>query len=318
MNWNKIGNAWERVKEGAESAWDQVANRLGSSESEKGGVGERSRERLQGTPGPWARHGYEIHVAGPSPTLAALTAAGLGAGLMYMLDPQQGRRRRALARDQVVRALNVMDDAIGVLSRDMSNRARGVWAEASAMPGRLMGESTTDDVLIERVRATLGRWVSHPRGIEVSANNGCVVLKGRILAHQLDGLLRAVGGVPGVRSVDDDLDVYESSEAVPSLQGGRSRVGERFPLMRSNWSPTARLLVGSAGGALLLAGAERGGPTGLALVGAGAGMLARAATNIPIREWVERGDQASSSQTQTHHPRATAPEGEMIEHAAGI
>ena len=32
-----------------------------------------------------------------------VVAAGAGALLMYLLDPQQGRRRRALVRDQAVR-----------------------------------------------------------------------------------------------------------------------------------------------------------------------------------------------------------------------
>ena len=38
----------------------------------------------------------------------ALLAAGVGVGalIMYMLDPEQGRRRRALARDQVTSFAN--------------------------------------------------------------------------------------------------------------------------------------------------------------------------------------------------------------------
>jgi len=55
--------------------------------------------------------------------------AGFGAGMMYVLDPRQGRRRRALARDKVVSALSRANDAIGATARDMANRARGVVAE---------------------------------------------------------------------------------------------------------------------------------------------------------------------------------------------
>lgn len=36
--------------------------------------------------------------------MRALLWMGLGAGAMYLLDPEQGRRRRALVRDQIVRA----------------------------------------------------------------------------------------------------------------------------------------------------------------------------------------------------------------------
>jgi hypothetical protein len=34
--------------------------------------------------------------------LAVLVGAGMGAGLMYFYDPQMGRRRRALTRDQLI------------------------------------------------------------------------------------------------------------------------------------------------------------------------------------------------------------------------
>jgi len=317
MNWKQVANTWERVKESAGSAWDQAAGRIGSAiEANK----EREadvRRRAQALPEYRPPRGCEIRPAGPPSALVALAGAGLGAGLMYMFDPQRGRRRRAMVRDRIVSALHDLDDAMGVLSRDIGNRARGVWAVARSMPTRMIGDSAPDDVLIARVRAKLGRCVSHPRAIEVDASEGRVSLRGPILAHELDRLLRVVARVPGVRRVDDDLDVYESSEAVPLLQGGRPRGGERFALTRTNWSPTARLLVGSAGGVLALAGAERGGPSGFALGGVGAAMLARAATNIPMRDWAGVMDR-----TTEHHPsarcRTPAAEMEMIENAARI
>ncbi|WP_410960003.1 hypothetical protein, partial [Salmonella sp. SAL4434] len=45
---------------------------------------------------------------------------------MYVLDPQQGRRRRALARDKAVRLAHEAQDAAEVVGRDFSNRARGL------------------------------------------------------------------------------------------------------------------------------------------------------------------------------------------------
>jgi len=41
-----------------------------------------------------------------------LYGAGIGAGLMYVFDPERGRRRRALARDQIVRTWRSTDDLI--------------------------------------------------------------------------------------------------------------------------------------------------------------------------------------------------------------
>ncbi len=57
---------------------------------------------------------------------------GLGAGLMYLLDPQMGRRRRALVRDQVIHLEHEAEGAARVVGRDLSNRTQGLLAEARA------------------------------------------------------------------------------------------------------------------------------------------------------------------------------------------
>jgi uncharacterized membrane protein len=54
----------------------------------------------------------------------------------------------------------------------------------------------------------------------------------------------------------------------------------RPELLQKNWSPTARLLSGAGGGALAVYGAARRDLLGAALGMAGAGLLARAATNM--------------------------------------
>jgi hypothetical protein len=56
---------------------------------------------------------------------------GLGAGLMYFFDPDSGRWRRALVRDQLVSAGHDLEDLVGASARDLKNRARGVAAESS-------------------------------------------------------------------------------------------------------------------------------------------------------------------------------------------
>jgi hypothetical protein len=56
-----------------------------------------------------------------------ITGAGLGAGLMYLSDPVMGKRRRAVARDKLVRARHEIDDALDVTTRDITNRTRGLW-----------------------------------------------------------------------------------------------------------------------------------------------------------------------------------------------
>lgn len=39
-----------------------------------------------------------------------LTSLGLGAGMMYFFDPEQGNRRRALVRDKANSLVNNVDD----------------------------------------------------------------------------------------------------------------------------------------------------------------------------------------------------------------
>ena len=65
-----------------------------------------------------------------------LTGVTLGAGLMYLFDPERGRRRRALLRDKAVSLSSQTGDALGRTARDLSNRATGVAAEASRALGR--------------------------------------------------------------------------------------------------------------------------------------------------------------------------------------
>ncbi len=67
-------------------------------------------------------------------TLAGSTAlgVGLGAGLMYLLDPQGGRRRRAVVRDKAIHALRKGGEACRKTSRDLGNRTRGLVAEATS------------------------------------------------------------------------------------------------------------------------------------------------------------------------------------------
>src|ERR687896_256085 len=181
-----------------------------------------------------------------------LVGGALGALAMYFLDPHEGRRRRVRTRDKVVHAGKRLNEAGMVTARDTVQRAYGVLASARKL---FQHEEVADGVLIERVRAELGRVVSHPHAVDVAADRGHVTLSGPILAEEVRPLLRCVRQVPGVKAVSDRLTVYEDAEAqhVSSLQGGHPRPGVRFELMQENWSPAARLAAGTIGAGLLAA-----------------------------------------------------------------
>jgi gas vesicle protein len=61
------------------------------------------------------------------------TGLFLGALAMFIFDPQQGRRRRALVRDKVARYSNDVSDYVGATAKDLSNRAYGVVKETEGL-----------------------------------------------------------------------------------------------------------------------------------------------------------------------------------------
>ncbi|MGH7768321.1 MAG: SRPBCC family protein [Candidatus Binatia bacterium] len=216
--------------------------------------------------------------------LRLLSGLGLGAAFMYVFDPQQGRRRRALARDKALRARHKLADAVGTTSRDLKNRAQGLAAEARSLLSR---EQPRDEVLAYRVRSKLGFLVSHPSAIDVDVQDGTVILSGPVLKHEVDRLLKGVGAMRGVKKVDNRLEAHESAGGVPGLQGAaRQPVGERPDILQTQWSPATRLLTGAAAGGVVLFGRRFGSVIGSASAVLGAGLLARALTNMELRRLV--------------------------------
>jgi uncharacterized membrane protein len=235
-----------------------------------------------------------------------LFGGALGALAMYFLDADSGRRRRHRTRDRITRAARRIDEASRVTARDAVHRTRGMIAAARQAFDR---GQVSDAALVARVRAALGRVVSHPHAIAVDANDGHVTLDGPILADEVRGLLRCVRHVPGVRGLSDKLTVYRDPSHVSALQGGREHPGPRFELMQDNWSPAARLLTGAIGAGMLVSATQaRGGLC--ALLGlAGGGLLARAVTNRDLATLAGIGDAASGIVVQkTIHIDAPVPE----------
>jgi osmotically-inducible protein OsmY len=119
-------------------------------------------------------------------------------------------------RDKFVCAQRKTRDAADATARDLSNRARGVAAEARSA---LRREPVDGSRLVDRVRATLGRATSHPRAIDVvAADGGAVILEGPILAAEAERVLSAAWSVPGVGRVIDHLQRHDTPDGVPSLQ----------------------------------------------------------------------------------------------------
>lgn len=207
------------------------------------------------------------------PTLVAVGAAGLGAGLMYLLDPDTGRRRRKVILQRTGRVSREAGAGAARVSRDIQHRTRGVLATLRRV---LRRDEATGEQLAARVRARLGRVVSHPHAIDVSVEDGRVVLAGPILAQEVKAALEEAERVPGVDRVDNEMDAFDRPENIPALQGGSTRTGPRSELMQSNWTPGVRLLTAASGGALLSYGIRRRDAVGAGLGMAGAALTAGA------------------------------------------
>jgi len=68
--------------------------------------------------------------------LGLIVSLAVGAGAAYMLDPERGRHRRALARDKAVAATNRMSEALEGKKRHWANLARRSPAEARGLVAR--------------------------------------------------------------------------------------------------------------------------------------------------------------------------------------
>ncbi|HEV2845156.1 MAG TPA: BON domain-containing protein [Thermoanaerobaculia bacterium] len=145
--------------------------------------------------------------------------AGLGAGLMYLLDPQGGRQRRALAKDKCVHAAKTSGKAMSKASRDLGNRTKGLIAGAGS---RLHRGDVDDLVLADRVRSKMGRVVSDPSAIIVTSYEGRVTLSGTVPASEAGKLLPKVQKVKGVKGVDNHLYLLGTEGDASSVQEGRA------------------------------------------------------------------------------------------------
>jgi osmotically-inducible protein OsmY len=69
------------------------------------------------------------------------------------------------------------------------------------------------------VRAAFGRVASHPSSILVSTCDGEVTLSGPVLASEVKDVIETVRGVRGVGRVVNELEVHDTAEGIPGLQG---------------------------------------------------------------------------------------------------
>ena len=83
-----------------------------------------------------------------------------------------------------------------------------LFPAAEVARGPHFSDQPDDDAQLRAtVRARLDDLVSHPRAIEVEANQGIVRVSGQVLAPELDGLLTQLLRIRGVRKVHNALSI---------------------------------------------------------------------------------------------------------------
>jgi hypothetical protein len=152
--------------------------------------------------------------------LTAIGCCALGAGLMYVIDPQRGRSRRAWLRDKTRSFFRRTGRSMYHGGKDLANRAYGTMHEA----GKFWQGSDSSSNLEQRVRSQLGRMTSRPRLVEVMCDdNGSVTLSGYVLDREAASLISNLESIPGVNIVISRLESLGSLEDLDRRAGSRSQ-----------------------------------------------------------------------------------------------
>lgn len=132
-------------------------------------------------------------------TLAA--AASVGAGVMYLYDPNRGRARRRKLIDETSGILHRDEHWFRKHGKDLMNRIQGAVSQTSA--ALRPEEEVADNVLAERVRSRMGHLIEHPHDVKIDVARGSVVLKGDLSRRDRAILHREIEAIPGVTRIDD-------------------------------------------------------------------------------------------------------------------
>jgi uncharacterized membrane protein len=126
----------------------------------------------------------------------------------------------------------------------------------------------------------MGRVVSHPHTIQVTARNGRVQLSGLILEREVEELLARVSRVPGALAIENRLEVHQDASTHPALGDGKRPPVRTSGRIASNWPPATRLAAGTTGFALMASCAARRSWSAALWGTIGFGLAVRSITNL--------------------------------------
>jgi osmotically-inducible protein OsmY len=137
--------------------------------------------------------------------LRFLRYVGLGALIAYYFDPENGHRRRAVARDRIPALFRRSSVRVEKAAQSVTSEAKATKAKVTHRKGA--EKPQPDDVTLARkVETEIFRDADVPKGqINVNAENGKVVLRGEVekpsLIKDLEKRTKKVQGVLEVENL---------------------------------------------------------------------------------------------------------------------
>lgn len=138
---------------------------------------------------------------------AFLAGAGAGAAAEFLLDPQQGRRRRHMAVERLTARLRRGKREAARAGRHAADRAQGVAARA--IPSSRDAFELNDEGLKAKVESELFRPADAPKGsVDLNVEAGVVFLRGQVGDRaEAEELGQRAGRIDGVLGVENLLHV---------------------------------------------------------------------------------------------------------------
>ena len=130
---------------------------------------------------------------------------GLGALIAYFFDPQNGNRRRALARERIPALFRQSTERVEKAAQTVTSEAKATKAKVTHR--KEAEKPQPDDVTLARkVETEIFRDADVPKGqINVNAENGKVVLRGEVeepaMIKDLEKRTKKVQGVTEVENL---------------------------------------------------------------------------------------------------------------------
>jgi len=161
--------------------------------------------------------------------LALAAGAGLGAGLMYLFDPNRGHSRRARLVGEAKGLLHRGESRAQKRGRDLLNRIEGIGVRLAEEVAPM--EPPSDEILLERIRSRMGHIVSDPHEVEVRVEKGVVTLEGRLAHPERRRLTEEVRAMHGVKRLNAHLGrrLILSPALLVGLGAGLALFGKRNP-----------------------------------------------------------------------------------------